>query len=263
MSDRLALVFLVDLDNTLLDHDRLKVRIGEWLSSLPGAGDVALFWSLYEAVRTETGIVDLFETLRRYAVACDAGRIEGRLRADLLRLPLADLVYPHTVAALRHLGRIGLPVVLCDGHEPFQRHKLEVTGLAGYFDNRILVYDHKENHLGEVQSLYPAHHYVMIDDRPRIHAALRRALGQQVTTILVKQGVHGRSSAAPSEMRADMEIDDLGALLRFSAADLRALARVGAIERGVGLPPGTTDSVLRPVHPAVPRDSPSADAVRQ
>ena len=223
-TEQAPLVFLVDIDNTLLDHDLLKKRLGAWVAGFPG-GDVELFWRMYEEVREETGIVDLFETSRRYGDALEQAHLIERMQADLWGFPLADLVYPATADALRHLETLGLLVVLCDGHEPYQRHKLEVSGLAPFFGGRILVFDHKETYVPEIVSRYPAEHYVMLDDRPRIHDAMRRHLGLGVTTVLVRQGTHGQAPHDPRLVAPDITVTGLEELSRFSSEELRASAR--------------------------------------
>ena len=218
------LVFLVDLDNTLLDHDEFKNRLGAWVSSFPGAPPEHAFWESYEAVRIGTGIVDLFETSRRYAArATDPAALAELLTTGLLKFPLQDLVYAHSAAALRHLGSIGTPVVLCDGHERYQRHKLRATGLLELVED-VLVYDHKERHLAEVVAKYPAGHYVMIDDKPRIHAAMKQALGDRITTVQVLQGHYGHMARQSTQPAADLVVDHLGELVGRSADEFRSLS---------------------------------------
>lgn len=218
------LVFLVDLDNTLLDHDEFKNRLGVWVSSLPAAPPEHAFWESYEAVRIGTGIVDLFETSRRYAAhATDPAALAELLATGLLKFPLQDLVYDHSAAALRYLGSIGTAVVLCDGHEQYQRHKLRSTGLLALVED-VLVYDHKERHLAEIVAKYPARHYVMIDDKPQIHAAMKLALGEQMTTVQVVQGHYARAQANAMAQAADLVIQHLGELVGRSGAEIRSLA---------------------------------------
>lgn len=212
-------VFLVDLDNTLFDHDEFKQRLHRWVESLPGAPPAASFWTHYEAVRADTGIVDLFETARRFSAASECPALALRMHEELRTFPLAELAYPDAAPAVEHMRSLGLPVVLCDGHEEYQRHKVAAIGLAGHFAGRILVYDHKEEHLDDVQKRFPADHYVVIDDKPRIHAAMKQALGNRVTTVLVQQGHYASAPPLLHHPPPDRTIANLSHMLRLTPWD--------------------------------------------
>ena len=203
-------VFLVDVDNTLLDHDRLKERVGEFLDGLPGGIGAGPFWQLYEEVRTGTGIADLPETARRYGIASGTREVESELDRMLWEFPFDELVYPGVHDALQRLGTLGLPVIVCDGNDGYQRQKLRATGIDLLVEGRIHVFEHKEAHVRELVNLYRSDHYVMVDDKPRIHAAMRRELGRRVTTVLVKQGHYASAPAAPGTV--DLEIASLADL---------------------------------------------------
>lgn len=217
---RARLVFLIDVDNTLLDHDRLKERIGAFVEQLPGGIGAAAFWRLYEEVRTETRIADLPETARRYGIACGSRAAGAEVERMLWEFPFGELVYPGTREAVRRLGTLGLPVVVCDGHDGYQRQKLRVTGIDLLVEGRIHVFEHKEAHARELVELYPGAHYVVIDDKPRIHAAMRRELRSRVTTVLVTQGHYGSSPGPHDEV--DLEIASVADLLTLPEFSQRA-----------------------------------------
>ncbi|HEY5476829.1 MAG TPA: HAD family hydrolase [Tepidiformaceae bacterium] len=221
------LVFLIDLDNTLVDHDELKVRISNILNECAPRHGSEVFWQLYEEVREETGIVSLPETARRYGVACGSRLIGADVEQRLWDFPFADLVYPRAAEVLAHLSTMGLPILLCDGDVEFQLHKLKMAGLAGHFGKRGFVFDHKEAHIDEVEQAFPARHYVMVDDKPRIHAAMRAALGNRVTTVFVRQGGYGHSVAPGVYDYLDLAVEALPELLSLTASHFGAVASVG------------------------------------
>lgn len=202
-------VFLLDFDNTLLDHDAYKAALGGWVEEhapIPGADR---FWEIYEAVRRETDIVDLPEVISRFAFEAGSQELHRRLVAVAWDFPFASIMNPGALESIAALRRFGTPVVLCDGHEAFQRHKLHVTGVAHAVAHNILVYVHKEHHVREVTGLFPARKYVMIDDKPRIHVAMKRELGEAVTTVLVRHGAYANSVTPGSVPEIDIEVDSI------------------------------------------------------
>ena len=208
-------VFFLDLDNTLIDHDRFKREIGRFVMSRHGDAGETAFWELYERIRAETGIVDVIETAGRYGQACGAPETGQEIARMLREFPFGDLVFPRVHATLRRLGEIGRTAVVCDGHEEFQRWKLHVAGIDQLVGGRIHVFIHKETHALELAEHYPATRYVMIDDKPRIHAAMRHALGARLTTVMVKQG-HYATAAGPHP-HIDHEIATFAEILEHFA----------------------------------------------
>jgi hypothetical protein len=226
------LVFLIDIDNTLIDHDRLKERVGEWVDHHPGASGSRRLWEIYEQARVELDVVDFLEVARRYGETCPDPAVGDQLREMLWNFPFPELMFPGTIESLRHISALGTPVILCDGHEPFQRRKLEATGVADIVGDNVLVCRHKEECVDDIRRLFPASHYVMIDDKPRIHAALRDGLGQQVTTILVLQGSYALSPQALAFPRADIEVESTAALALLSAEDISRGAALRGLPTG-------------------------------
>lgn len=207
------IVFLLDFDNTLLDHDAYKAALGSWVEEHAPSPGVARFWEIYEAVRRETDIVDLPEVISRFAFEAGSQALHRLLVAATWDFPFASIMNPGALEAVAQLRRIGTPVVLCDGHEAFQRHKLHVTGVAREVDHNILVYVHKEHHVRDVSALFPARKYVMIDDKPRIHIAMKRELGEAVTTVLVRHGAYASAVEPGSVPEIDIEVDSIAAFV--------------------------------------------------
>jgi len=209
-------VFLFDVDNTLIDNDRVQAHLKEHLAQTYGAATRDRYWEILEELRNELGYVDYLGALERY-------RIEAMHRPEVLRMsswlvdyPFADRLYPGALDAVKHVRQWGKPVILSDGDAVFQPRKVERSGLWQAFDSRILIYIHKEEELEDVGRLYPADHYVLIDDKLRILSAVKKIWGQRVTTVFPKQGHYAFDSDALAEYPpADIELAKIGDLLTF------------------------------------------------
>lgn len=212
-------VLLFDLDNTLLDADGARAAIDGGIRSLLGDATAERFWGCYEEVREALGYVDVREAMLRL----------GRERGDASLLPpLAQSVYgvdytallfPGALDALTHARTLGLPVLVTDGDSGFQRHKARAAGIDAAVEGRVLVYARKERELDDIRARFPAGHYVAVDDKPPIHAALKAALGERVTTVLVEQGRYAREGEAvtpPPDLR-------LPSIAAFAALDAEVL----------------------------------------
>src|SRR5258705_1640356 len=190
------LVFLLDVDNTLLDNDRVKADIRRAIAGLVAADRAARFWSLYEDVRGEEGVVDFPETLRRFRRAFpDEARAEDVDRA-VLDVPFERYLYPRAMDVVARLWIIGDVAILSDGDGVYQPSKIARAGLLLATRGNVLVYEHKEDHLAEVQRRFPARHYAHVDDRAGLLARTKQGLGSKATTIHVHQG-HYASEPAP------------------------------------------------------------------
>jgi haloacid dehalogenase-like hydrolase len=213
MADMPGVVFLFDVDNTLVDNDRVQADLKEHLEQAYGAVTRDRYWEILEELRTELGYVDYLGALERY-------RIEAMHRPEVLRMsswlvdyPFADRLYPGALDAVKHVQQWGTPVILSDGDAVFQPRKVERSGLWHAFDSRVLIYIHKEQELDDVERLYPASHYVLIDDKLRILSAVKEIWGERVTTVFPKQGHYAFDPKVLAECPpADIElarIDDL------------------------------------------------------
>jgi haloacid dehalogenase-like hydrolase len=209
-------VFLFDVDNTLIDNDRVQAHLSEHLEQTYGAATRDRYWEIFEQLRSELGYADYLGALERY-------RMEDLHRPELLRMsnwlvdyPFADRLYPHALDAVKHVQQWGTVVILSDGDAVFQPRKVERSGLWHLFDNRVLIYIHKEQELDDVGRLYPADHYVLIDDKLRILSAVKKFWGDNVTTVFPKQGHYALDSKVLAEYPpADIELARIGDLLNY------------------------------------------------
>ncbi len=218
-----AIVFLFDVDNTLLDNDALKADLHAQLGTLLGPALNARFWDLYEAVRQERDVVDLPLALQRFAPLCPDPALAARARAIVMDYPFASRLYPATLAALAHARALGAPAILSDGDAVYQPRKIERSGLLAEVGGRALVYVHKEAHLAEVMAAWPAALYVAVDDKARILAALVEQEPRRFVTVHVRQGHY--ADDAPAGPEPDITLAGIGGLQALSAADLWRHAR--------------------------------------
>ena len=112
-------------------------------------------------------------------------------------------------------------VILSDGDAVFQPRKIERSGLYEAVERNVLIYIHKEQELDDVARLYPADHYVMIDDKLRILSTVKKIWGERVTTVFPKQGHYAFDPDILAECPpADIELAKIGDLVAY---DLPAL----------------------------------------
>jgi FMN phosphatase YigB (HAD superfamily) len=211
-----AIVFLFDVDNTLLDNDRVQADLSDHLQATYGQATRDRYWAIFEGLRSELGYADYLGALERY-------RLEELHRPELLRMsswlvdyPFADRLYPGALDAVRHVQQWGSPVILSDGDAVFQPRKVERSGLWRAFDGQVLIYVHKEQELDDVRRFYPADHYVLIDDKLRILSAVKSAWGDAVTTVFPRQGHYALDPAEVAKYpRADVEVGVIGELVEL------------------------------------------------
>ena len=215
------IVFLFDVDNTLLDNDAVQADLKEHLAENYGIAARDRYWTILEGLRTELGYVDYLGALERF-------RLEEMHRPDVLRMsswlvdyPFAQHLYPGALDAIKHVQRWGTAVILSDGDAVFQPRKVERSGLWQAVDNHVLIYVHKERELADVERLYPADHYLLIDDKLRILAAVKKIWGEKVTTMFVKQGHYAFDPKVLAEQpRADVVLAKIGDLIKFDLPKL-------------------------------------------
>jgi FMN phosphatase YigB (HAD superfamily) len=212
-------VFLLDCDNTLLDNDRVQDDLREHLACEFGVESRDRYWAIFEQLRVELGYADYLGALQRYRLGAVSDPRLLLMSSYLVDYPFATRLYPGALDAIRHLGTRGLTVILSDGDVVFQPRKIQRSGLWAAVDGRVLIYIHKEQMLDAVAERYPARHYVMVDDKLRILAAMKQVWEDQVTTIFVRQGHYAldpRNIAAYPA--ADLTIERIGALLGGTSA---------------------------------------------
>jgi len=210
------IVFLFDVDNTLLDNDAVQDDLKDHLAAAYGESARDRYWEILEQLRAELGYVDYLGALERY-------RLEDMHRPELLRMsnwlvdyPFADRLYPGALEAIRHVEQWGPAVILSDGDAVFQPRKVERSGLWQAVGGRVLIYVHKERELGDVERFYPARHYVLIDDKLRILAAVKKIWAGRVTTVFARQGHYARDPQALAEFQpADITIERIGDLMKY------------------------------------------------
>ena len=216
-----GVVFLFDVDNTLLDNDSVQADLKEHLEQEYGPGARDRYWDILEKLRSELGYVDYLGALERF-------RIERIHRPDVLRMsswlvdyPFAKRLYPGALAAVKHVQQWGTAVILSDGDAVFQPRKVERSGLWHAFDNNVLIYIHKEQELGDVERFYPAEHYVLIDDKLRILATVKKIWDERVTTIFPKQGHYAHDPKTLAEFpAADIELAKIADLMTCDLSQL-------------------------------------------
>jgi FMN phosphatase YigB (HAD superfamily) len=181
-------VFLFDVDNTLLDNDAVIADLRRHLVEVFGAECERRYWEIFEQLRRELGYADYLGALQRYRVERPRETHVLQISLFLLHYPFASRLYPGALEAIRTLRTRGRTVILSDGDVVFQPRKIEHSGLWEAVEGEVLVYIHKEQMLDDVERRYPARRYVMIDDKLRILAAMKKVWGDRLTTVFVRQG---------------------------------------------------------------------------
>jgi len=206
-------VFLVDVDNTLLDNDRVIEDLKKHLIDAFGLEREQRYWAIFEELRSELGYADYLGALQRYRIENprDTGLLEASL--FLLHYPFANRVLPGAFDAINWLERRGRVAILSDGDVVFQPRKIERSGIWGAVEGNVLIYIHKEQMLDDIERRYPARHYVMVDDKVRILAAMKKVWGDRLTTVFVRQGHYALDADSVVKYpAADVTIERIGDL---------------------------------------------------
>jgi len=221
-------VFLLDVDNTLLDNDRFGADLGMRLEQAFGADQRDRYWSIFASLREELSYADYLAALEKFRVGLDDHPDLLQLSSFMLEYPFASRLYPRALEALAHLSTLGLPAILSDGDVVFQPRKIQRSGIWSAVQGRVLIYVHKERALDAMQRRYPARHYVMVDDKVTLLAAMKRVLGAKLTTVFVHQGHYAaQSTGTAADPPPDLEIERIGDLLDHDFSDLIAASPVG------------------------------------
>ena len=206
-------VYLLDVDNTLLDNDAVTEDLRRHLITAFGEDCQRRYWEIFEELRRELGYADYLGALQRFRVEHPGDSQVLRLSLFLLHYPFADRLYPGALETVRHLSTRGRAVILSDGDVVFQPRKVERSGLWAAVAGEVLIYIHKELMLEDVERRYPARHYVVVDDKVRILDAIKRVWRERVTTVFVRQGhyAHDPSLLAAYET-PDVTMESVGEL---------------------------------------------------
>lgn len=218
-SDRL--VFLFDVDNTLLDNDRVKEDMKAALLKMLGERGSKRFWELYEEVRKELDVVSYPETLKRFADSWE-DKVIAEKASDLINnWPYKDYLYPGTLPALEYVSRLGEVAIVSDGDGDYQPRKIANAGLAeavgGPAD--VLIYTHKVECFDDIFRRLPGRHYVMVEDKEKLLAAAEEYMGEHVTTVWVKQGHYAHDPAQYRKPDPDLTLEKIGDLCKLSKDD--------------------------------------------
>jgi FMN phosphatase YigB (HAD superfamily) len=221
-------VFLLDVDNTLLDNDRFGADLRERLTIDFGAAECERYWSIYARLRDDLGYADYLAALQEFRIGLDADPDLLGMSAFVLEYPFAERLYPGALDAIAHLRTLGLVAILSDGDIVFQPRKIQRSGLSIAVDGHVMVVLHKERTLDVMQLRYPAAHYVMIDDKPKLLSAMKQAMGSKLTTVFVRQGHYAAESVLEAiDPPPDFAIEKIGDVCNPQFFD-RVAARVPA-----------------------------------
>ncbi len=222
MDDRHDLVFLLDVDNTLLDNDRVTEDLRQHLERAFGKECSNRYFEIFEQLRQELGYADYLGALQRYRVENIRDPHLLEISLFLVDYPFPDRLYPGALDVVSRLGRFGQTVILSDGDVVFQPRKVDRSGLFDAVEGRVLIYIHKEQMLDDVKMRYPASHYVMVDDKLRILDAMKRVWGERLTTVFPRQGHYAHDPEILAQYPpADIAVDAIADLLGL---EVRAFA---------------------------------------
>ena len=226
MSTPEKIVFLLDVDNTLLDNDRVSADLRRYLTREVGEERARRYWTLFEELRAELGYADYLGALQRYRHEHPRDAHLLAVSSYLVNYPFANRLFSCSLDLIEKLQAWGTAVILSDGDVVFQPRKVERSGLFDAVEKNVLIYIHKEHELDDVERRYPADHYVMIDDKVRILAAIKAAWGARVTTVFPRQGHYAHDAATVAQYPApDITVARIADLLPYDLPSIIAAAR--------------------------------------
>ena len=213
-------VFLLDVDDTLLDNDRFGADLGKRLEADFGVEARKRYWGIFEELRAKVGFADYLGSLQVFRDGLDDDpRLLG-MSDFLLEYQFSNLLYPQALQAIGHLRTLGRPVILSDGDVVFQPRKIKHAGIWSAVDGAVLIYIHKEKVLDHVQRRYPASHYVVVDDKSNLLAAMKSQLKERLTTVFVRQGHYALAPGSNSvQPPPDRVIERIGEILNLQSSD--------------------------------------------
>lgn len=222
-----TVVFLFDVDNTLLDNDRVIEDLRRYLARELGDERTQQYFEIFERLRSELGYADYLGALQSYRNHNPRDPHVLALASFLIDYPFANRLFPGSLDALEHAARMGQTVILSDGDVVFQPRKVERSGLFAAVEQRVLIYIHKELELDDVSRRFPADHYVLVDDKMRILTAVKQRWGSKLTSVFPKQGHYARAADVPSYPAPDVTLERIGDLVQY---DLPALLRAASAQ---------------------------------
>jgi hypothetical protein len=214
MRSKHDVVFLFDVDNTLLDNDQVTADLRAFLEGEVGAGRAAEYFEIFETLRSELGYADYLGALQRYRERHPRQSHLLRASSFLIDYPFANRLFPQSLDVVKRARERGRAVILSDGDAVFQQRKIERSGLLEAVAGHVLIYIHKEQELADVRRRYPARRYVLVDDKLGILAAVKDVWGDAVTTVFPKQGHYANDPDILARYpAADVSVDRIGELL--------------------------------------------------
>jgi len=216
--DKDGTVFLFDVDNTLLDNDRVTEDLRTFLQSEVGEERSKTYWRIFEKLRTELGYADYLGSLQRYRLEHPYDSHVLAVSTFLINYPFEKRLFPHALDVIAHCQKLGTVVILTDGDVVFQPRKIHTSGLFKAVDGNILIYIHKEQELADVQRRYPAKKYILIDDKLRILTAIKKAWNDHVLTVFPRQGHYALDTNEVSKYPpADITIETIADILSLGS----------------------------------------------
>jgi FMN phosphatase YigB (HAD superfamily) len=223
-----SVVFLFDVDNTLLDNDRVTLDLKRYLEKEVGTERNERYWAIFESLRQELGYADYLGALQRYRIEYPYDSHLLMVSTYLVNYHFANRLYPNSLDVIEHCRQWGATVILTDGDVVFQPRKIERSGIFEAVEGNILIYIHKELELADVERRYPAGHYVMVDDKLKILTAIKQAWGKRVTTVFPQQGHYALDPEIISKYPpADINVKRIGDLLNYDLSLLLSSASPG------------------------------------
>ncbi len=215
-------MFLLDVDNTLLDNDRFGADLSERLEQAFGAAECKRYWAIFGQKREQLGLADYLGSLQEFRSGLDDHPALLAMSEFLLEYPFAARLFPRALDAVAHLSTLGCTAVLSDGDIVYQPRKIQRSGIWDAVAGRVMIYLHKERVLDHVQQRYPAAHYVMVDDKPNLLAAMKSTLKDKLTTVFVRQGHYAFAAESQSAHPApDMTIERIADLINHTLSDFQ------------------------------------------
>ena len=219
------IVFLFDVDNTLIDNDRVAADLKRHLRETVGEGCEQRYWDIFEKLRAELGYADYLGALQRYRVEQPREPKLLEVSYFMINYPFANRLYPESLDAVEHAKQLGRAAILSDGDVVFQPRKVDRSGLYDIFEGHVLIYVHKEAELADVEAKYPADRYVVVDDKVRLLAAIKEYWGKRVTTVFPRQGHYALDEKLVAQYpKPDITLERIGDFQKYSLEQLVAAA---------------------------------------
>ena len=225
------IAFLFDIDNTLLDNDRIVADLMCYLERVIGHERQQRYSMYFEQLRSELGYADYLGALQRYRLEDPRDSHILAVSHHLIDYPFANRLFPNSLDVVEHARRLGEPVIVSDGDVVFQPLKIRRSGLMDAFDGRVQIYVHKERELDDIVARYRADHYVFIDDKVRILASVKDVWNPRVTTVFPRQGHYAMDEKEVVKYRPpDLTIEHIAALLDYDLSTLISAASLSSTD---------------------------------